>query len=126
MPNNMAEARLDPQRCWQAMQDRDAGQDGNFFYGVLTTGVYCRPSCSSRRPKRENVKFYATAAEAERDGLRPCLRCRPLATVNADPWAQRIREICQYIEQHADEPLSLKDLARRAKLSPYHLQRGFK
>ena len=61
------------------MQDRDAQQDGNFFYGVLTTGVFCRPSCSSRRPKRENVRFYVTAAEAERDGLRPCLRCRPLA-----------------------------------------------
>jgi AraC family transcriptional regulator, regulatory protein of adaptative response / methylated-DNA-[protein]-cysteine methyltransferase len=126
MPNNATEPRLDPERCWQAMQDRDAQQDGNFFYGVMTTGVYCRPSCSSRRPKRENVKFYATAAEAERDGLRPCLRCRPLATVNADPWAQRIREICQYIEQHADEPLSLADLALRANLSPYHLQRGFK
>jgi AraC family transcriptional regulator of adaptative response/methylated-DNA-[protein]-cysteine methyltransferase len=71
----MKHAQLNEEQCWQALENRDAQQDGAFFYGVMTTGVYCKPSCPSRRAKRENVKFYATSAEAEADGLRACLRC---------------------------------------------------
>ena len=97
--------------------------------GVVTTGVYCRPSCPSRHPLRRNVRFYRDAQEAERAGLRPCLRCRPLATVNRDPNAERIREICRYIEGHASEAtaegLSLDQLASRAGLSRFHFQRSF-
>ena len=118
--------RIDENRCWQALLDRDASQDGVFYYGVLTTGVYCRPSCSSRRPNRENVRFYATPDEAERDGLRPCMRCHPRAASNTDPAAERVRALCRYIEQNAGSTLSLEELAREAKLSPYHLQRSFK
>jgi AraC family transcriptional regulator, regulatory protein of adaptative response / methylated-DNA-[protein]-cysteine methyltransferase len=117
--------QLNLEECWQALQNRDARQDGSFLYGVLTTGVYCRPGCRSRRPKRENVRFYATAAEAERDGLRPCLRCRPLAAPGEDSQTARIRALCRYIERHADSPLTLAHLGRHAGLSPHHLQRSF-
>ena len=126
LPTATGNTTLDSERCWQAVQDRDAQQDGTFFYGVLTTGVYCRPSCPSRRPKRENVRFYASAVEATRDGLRPCLRCRPLGSSDADVWEERIRTLCSYIEQNADAPLSLADLAQQANLTVFHLQRRFK
>jgi AraC family transcriptional regulator of adaptative response/methylated-DNA-[protein]-cysteine methyltransferase len=66
---------LDAELCWQAVLKRDKSLDGQFFYGVVTTGVYCRPGCPSRAPLRKNVTFYKTAAEAERAGLRACLRC---------------------------------------------------
>lgn len=66
--------------CWEAVQNRDVTQYGRFFVGVLSTGVYCLPSCKSRLPLRKNVRFYETAVEAERDGLRACKRCRPILT----------------------------------------------
>jgi AraC family transcriptional regulator of adaptative response/methylated-DNA-[protein]-cysteine methyltransferase len=113
---------IDEQR-WTAVENRDANYDGAFYYGVLTTGVFCKPSCPSRRPKRENVKFYQAPAEAARDGLRPCLRCKPL---QADPVAGRILELCEYIERNLDQPLTLEILSERAQLSPAHLQRTFK
>src|SRR5271165_3401971 len=91
---------LDEAACWDAVTRRDPASDGHFFLGVLTTGVYCRPSCPARHPLRKNVRFYPDPAQAERDGLRPCLRCRPLATVSRDPNAERIRRICRYIETH--------------------------
>ena len=113
--------------CWQAVVARDSEQDGEFIFGVLTTGVFCRPSCAARRPLRENVRFYETPSEAEKDGLRACLRCRPLAAIGRDPNADRIREVCRYIESNsADAHLKLTDLAARAGLSPFHFQRSFK
>ncbi|HEY6329996.1 MAG TPA: bifunctional DNA-binding transcriptional regulator/O6-methylguanine-DNA methyltransferase Ada [Blastocatellia bacterium] len=117
---------LDQEKCWEAVQNRDASEDGKFFLGVVTTGVYCRPSCPSRHALRRNVRFYKTPPEAERDGLRPCLRCRPLAALGADPNADRVRDICRYIEDHSDDTLKLADLAQRARLSPFHFQRSFK
>jgi AraC family transcriptional regulator of adaptative response/methylated-DNA-[protein]-cysteine methyltransferase len=126
MPNT---AKLDEGACWDAVQRRDPAQDGKFFMGVVTTGVYCRPSCTARHALRQNVRFYQTPSEAERDGLRPCLRCRPLAAVNRDPYADRIRKICRYIEAHASDlqagALSLDQLAARADLSRFHFQRSF-
>src|SRR5262249_40577467 len=71
-------------------------------------------------------RFYENPQDAERDGLRPCLRCRPLASIGADPNAERIREVCRYIESHSDEELRLTDLAAMANLSPFHFQRSFK
>ena len=65
--------------CWETVQKRDATQNGRFFLGVLTTGVYCLSACKSRPPPRKNVRFYETPSEAERDGLRPCKRCHPPA-----------------------------------------------
>lgn len=117
---------LNPKKCWAAVQRHDASQDGQFYYGVLTTGVFCRPSCPSRQPLEKNVRYYATPADAERDGLRACLRCRPLAVAGNDPNTARIGEICRYIETSADAPLRLIDLAQRAGLSPFHFQRSFK
>ena len=117
---------LDPDQCWNAVQNRDASSDGTFYYGVMTTGVYCRPSCPSRRAKRENVRFYSSPAEAERDGLRSCLRCHPTARSAKDPARRRILAVCRYIEKHADSPITLADLSRESKLSPFHLQRSFK
>ncbi|HKZ73492.1 MAG TPA: Ada metal-binding domain-containing protein, partial [Steroidobacteraceae bacterium] len=70
---------LDQETCWKAVESRDATRDGTFVFGVLTTGVYCRPSCPSKRALRRNVRFFETPAEAEAAGLRACLRCRPLA-----------------------------------------------
>jgi len=110
----------DDQR-WEAVERRDRSLDGRFFFGVATTGVYCRPSCPARRPLRRNVRFYSTSQEAERDGLRPCLRCRPL-----ESGAEGIRDLCRYIEAHADERIDLADLAARSGLSRFHLQRTFK
>jgi AraC family transcriptional regulator of adaptative response/methylated-DNA-[protein]-cysteine methyltransferase len=110
--------------CWQAVESKDKSYNGKFFYGVVTTGVYCRPSCPSRLPLRKNVRFYLTPQEAEADGLRACMRCRPLA--GADPTAQRMREMCRIIEQNAGERLSLAELAAKAGMSPFHFQRGFK
>jgi AraC family transcriptional regulator of adaptative response/methylated-DNA-[protein]-cysteine methyltransferase len=117
---------LDPDRCWSAVLERDARWDGRFFFGVLTTGVFCRPSCAARRPLRKNVRFYETTAAAQADGLRACLRCRPLQFGETDPNAARIRAICRHIEEHDDGPLKLRDLAALAGLSPFHFQRSFK
>jgi len=119
-------AMLNSDQCWEAIQKRDRAQDGHFYFGVMTTGVYCRPSCAARKPLRKNVRFYETPEQAEKDGLRPCLRCRPLAASGADPHTERIRELCRHIESHSGEPLKLRDLARCANLSPFHLQRSFK
>jgi AraC family transcriptional regulator of adaptative response/methylated-DNA-[protein]-cysteine methyltransferase len=117
---------LNQERCWESVQNRDRNQDGKFVFGVMTTGVYCRPSCPARKPLRKNVRFYETPSDAERDGLRACLRCRPLATIGADPNTERIREVCRYIEAHSDDDLRLSELAKMARLSPYHFQRSFK
>jgi len=114
---------MNDNQCWEAVVRRDRASDGAFFLGVLSTGVYCRPSCPARRPLRKNVRFYATPEEAERDGLRACLRCRPN---EADPAGAKIRELCRYIEANADNPPDLADLAARAGLSRFHLQRSFK
>jgi len=112
-------------QLWEAVERRDRSRDGEFYFGVLTTGIYCRPSCPGRRPLRQNVRFYRTPQEAERDGLRACKRCRPLETEPTGS-AARIRELCRYIEAHSDESPDLADLAARAGLSRFHLQRSFK
>lgn len=116
---------LDEDQCWEAVLRRDAGRDGRFVTGVLSTGVYCRPSCPARRPKRENVRFFASPAEAEAAGLRACLRCRPLATVGADPSTAAMLSLARHIEAHAEERLTLAGLAAMAGLSPFHVQRAF-
>src|SRR5262245_45879687 len=76
-PEKRSAVMLNEQKYWQAVLDKDADSDGRFVYGVATTGVYCRPTCPSRRPLRKNVRFFATSAEAESAGFRACRRCRP-------------------------------------------------
>lgn len=115
---------IDPELAWKAVEGRDA--DAPFFYGVLTTGIYCRPSCSSRRPLRKNVRFYASPEAAEKDGLRACLRCNPKASRRADPAATEIQDAVRFLETHSEEGPSLDDLAARSGLSASHFQKTFK
>lgn len=122
----MTESLLTEELQWQAVLARDASFDGRFVYGVLTTAVYCRPSCPSRRPLRENVRFYATPHMAESGGMRPCKRCRPNAHALDHPMDERMRALCRYIEDHPEEAPTLDALSRMANLSPFHLQRRFK
>lgn len=115
---------------WQAVCDRDGAADGRFFYGVSSTGIFCRPSCSSRRPKRENVAFFADPEAAVVAGYRACKRCRPLETPTGDPAIAKVRAVCQYIEDRLDGeldgPPTLTDIAERVGGHPHHLQRTFK
>jgi AraC family transcriptional regulator, regulatory protein of adaptative response / methylated-DNA-[protein]-cysteine methyltransferase len=110
---------------WTAVLSRDANRDGEFVFGVSSTGVYCRPSCAARRPRRENVRFFARPDDAEQAGYRACLRCRPRA-VSGNSEADAMKAVCRYIEQHLDEPLTLDRLGREFRQSPFHLQRRFK
>ncbi|MBV8210808.1 MAG: bifunctional DNA-binding transcriptional regulator/O6-methylguanine-DNA methyltransferase Ada [Burkholderiaceae bacterium] len=110
---------------WAALAARDRQADGRFFYSVQTTGVYCRPSCASRRPRPENVQFHATAADAQAAGFRPCRRCRPDRPVAANAHVAMVAELCRIIET-AERPPTLAELARRAGISAFHLHRVFK
>ena len=110
---------------WQAVLARDRGSDGKFVFAVSSTGVYCRPSCPSKRPRRENVSFYRHSLEAERAGFRECLRCRPRSLAE-NPRHELIKRVCRYIEQHLDEPVTLAHLGMQFRQSPFHLQRTFK
>jgi AraC family transcriptional regulator of adaptative response/methylated-DNA-[protein]-cysteine methyltransferase len=118
-------AAPDPRAAWKAVTLRDASQDGRFVFAVVTTGVYCRPSCAARRPNRENVRFFASPDAAEAAGFRACLRCRPAAT--EPPEAVRaVRRAVAFLEAHAGTSVPLATLARVAGLSPFHFQRTFK
>ena len=110
---------------WQAVVRRDGGAAAGFVYGVRTTGVYCRPGCASRLPRRENVRFFDSGAAAEQAGFRACNRCRPNAAPPADARAAAILQACQVMEQ-AEEAPALANLARAAGLSPSRFQRVFK
>jgi AraC family transcriptional regulator, regulatory protein of adaptative response / methylated-DNA-[protein]-cysteine methyltransferase len=110
---------------WAAVAARDAAADGQFFYSVRSTGVYCRPSCAARPARPENVEFHASAADAERAGFRPCKRCKPDQAAAAEQMAARVAALCRFIEA-AEQPPTLEELAREAGLSPHHLHRQFK
>ncbi len=111
---------------WTAVLERDATRDGAFVYAVNSTGIYCRPSCPSRKPRREQVRFYFLPAEAEAAGFRPCLRCHPAGEVPDDPNVALMGEVCRYLEQCDERIPTLDELSARFGLSPYHLQRTFK
>lgn len=108
--------------AWLAVLARDRTFDGRFVTGVLTTGIYCRPSCSARHPRRENVRFFAGGEEAREAGLRPCLRCSP------DAVSRDERAVLMVIAaiKASEEPLALAGLAADAGYSPAHFQRMFK
>lgn len=120
----LMETPIDEAR-WAAVVARDREADGTFFFSVRTTGIYCRPSCGSRLPKRRNVGFHATAAEAEAAGFRPCLRCRPTEASLTERYAEAVAAACRAIEA-AESPPSLAELASGADLSPHHFHRIFK
>lgn len=112
-------------RQWQAVVSRNASEDGKFVFAVSSTGIYCRPSCPSKRPRRENVTFFRRPEEAEKNGYRACLRCRPRAA-GGNPQMEVVKAVCRYIEQHLDEPITLSRLGKEFQQSPFHLQRTFK
>lgn len=112
------------QQRWQALCERQAQAD--FVYGVMTTGVFCRPGCPARRPRRSNVRFFDAPMQALQAGYRPCLRCHPLCHGHGEsPEAQTVVRLCRYIEQSPTPP-SLVELAAQCHWSRHHLQRRFK
>src|SRR5436190_20280131 len=118
--------KLNDAARWNAVVDHDREADGLFVYAVRSTGIYCRPSCPSRRPRRDRVAFFETSTAARTAGFRACLRCNPDATVPvADPWVEKIRRACVYLSNVDGHP-ALATLAARLGGSPYHLQRSFK
>jgi len=110
---------IDPEASWAQILARDP--QAKFFYGVTTTGVFCRPDCGSRRPLRSNVRLFGSAAQAQAAGFRPCKRCLP--TEIKPRFVDKIRA---HIEAHLDRPVRLDELGRLAKLSPFTVQKLFK
>jgi len=118
------ESSLNEKR-WNALVDRERNTDEEFFYSVKTTGVYCRPSCPSRLPKRENVRFHPKAADAENAGFRPCKRCKPNTQRAEKQQSEIVSKACRVIAE-SEEPPNLKELSTSAGLSPSHFHRLFK
>ncbi len=116
---------LNDDTWWGQVVARDPDADGAFWFGVRTTGIYCRPSCASRAPRRENVSFHATPAHAERAGFRACKRCKPRDASPGQALAARIADLCAWIASRDTIP-SLRELSERIGMSEFHLQRTFK
>lgn len=108
------------------MAERDTKADGTYVYGVTSTGIYCRPSCPSRRPRADRVRFFDTTTDARQAGFRACQRCRPDTVGLAQPGVEAVRRASAYLASHADRQVTLGQLARVAAMSPHHLQRRFK
>ena len=116
---------LSRRRCLTAVALRDARLDSSFVYAVRSTGIYCRPSCPSRRPQSKQMQFFAVPEAAEQAGFRPCLRCRPRqAPRNAQ--SELVRHVCREIEADVDRPADLRRLSAGSGISPQHLQRTFR
>src|SRR5512139_1953482 len=120
----MAEARQTDSARWRGVLARDRSLDGTFVYAVRSTGIYCRPACPSRRPRRTQVEFFPVPAAAEQAGYRACRRCRPLEPARLDPQVALVERACRLIEASGDRP-TLPGLARALRVSPAHLQRTF-
>ncbi len=108
---------------WEKVIACDATYDGQFYTAVKTTGIYCRPSCRSRKPKRENVDFYETKAEAESSGFRPCKRCQP--EVDRSPASALVHDVTAFVLTHYKRPLKLEEIAEHVNLSPFYVERTF-
>lgn len=117
----------DAAELWRAVLEKDVTLDGRFVYGVLTTGIFCRPGCPARTPKRANVRFYRDPVAAGQAGLRACLRCRPLEPL-PEALHGNVEAICVYISGALEQPKTskLSSLSERFRMSPFHLQRTFK
>lgn len=117
---------LSAERRWRIVLARDRRYDGAFVYAVRSTGIFCRPSCPSRRPRREQVTYFAAPQAAELAGFRPCRRCRPTEPRGADPRLALVHDVCRFLDAHPDEPARLTDLAARARTTPHRLLRAFR
>jgi len=117
---------MEETKYWEAVRDRDEKFDGVFVFAVSSTGIYCRPSCPSRRPRRENVRFFESPMRAEQAGYRACRRCQPDKATPDDPNLPLVQHMCRYLAEPHEQIPSLEELAREFNLSPYHLQRTFK
>jgi len=118
---------IDPEVAWEQIVAREAA--ASFVYGVTTTGIFCRPGCASRKPRRENVRFFRTADEAKAAGFRPCQRCRPAEAAGdgaKDASRAAIGRVVAHIERNSDRPVRLEELGRLAGMSPFTVQRRFK
>ena len=113
-------------QLWQAVVAKDASFDGQFVFAVSSTGVYCRPSCPSRRAHRERVRFFDLPEAAEQAGFRACLRCQPRRARVLDPQIELVQRVCQLLNSENHETLKLGELASQAGVSVFHLQRTFK
>jgi len=113
-------------QLWQAVVAKDARFDGQFVFAVSSTGVYCRPSCPSRRAHRERVKFFDLPEAAEQAGFRACLRCQPRRARIMDPQVELVQRVCHLLNSNESESLKLAELATQAGVSQFHLQRTFK
>ena len=111
---------------WQAVLEKNSAFDDQFVYAVSSTGIYCRPSCASRRPRRDRVSFFELPALAEQSGFRACLRCKPNAVKGRDPQMEMAQAVCRIIEQHEGESITLAELSKQVGVSSFHLQRTFK
>ena len=124
-PLSPAFPALARRRCLAAVALHDGRMDGSFVYAVRSTGIYCRPSCPSRRPHTRQILFFVEPEAAERAGFRACLRCHP-RQAHRSPQADLVRRVCGEIEGNTDGSVSLRSLAEHAGLSPTHLQRTFR
>ncbi len=124
--------------CWNAVRDRDRGADGKFVYAVRSTGIYCRPSCPSKKPQREQVEFYSLPEAAEQKGFRACRRCKPRAVRLSDPRTAAVARVCRAIEARIESDgggtaesenearLTLNALSSSVAMSPHQLERAFR
>jgi AraC family transcriptional regulator of adaptative response/methylated-DNA-[protein]-cysteine methyltransferase len=117
---------MNNEQLWQAVVAKDARFDGQFVFAVSSTGIYCRPSCPSRRAHRERVKFFDLPEAAEQAGFRACLRCQPKRARVLDPQMDLVQRVCRYLNSSEGETLKLAELASHAGVSVFHLQRTFK
>jgi AraC family transcriptional regulator of adaptative response/methylated-DNA-[protein]-cysteine methyltransferase len=118
------------EQYWQAVLSRDSHADGTFVYAVRSTGIYCNPSCSARRPRREQVVFFVRPEAAEEAGFRACRRCRPREATVYELQVEIVQRACRFIEKHIEShlegPVTLEALGKEVSVSPYHFQRVFK
>ncbi len=121
----MLETDRQSDKRWEAVASRDRSADGTFYYAVRTTGVYCRPSCASRLPRRENVSFHASCAAAEAAGFRACKRCRPAERTPVEAQLAAVSKACAILAERETAP-PLAELAAAVGVSPFHFHRLFK
>lgn len=127
MKSREIESAIDTQDAfWQAVQTKDARYDGSFVFAVKSTGIYCRPSCPSRLPKRDGVSFFHHPEAAEKAGFRACRRCRPNEALKVDPKVELVERVCRFLDSSQEETPTLAQMSAEVGVSPFHLQRTFK